>query len=142
VFDDIQGKLHAHAEAGFTTFDTADIYGPSEGGRIASTLTHAHVCSHMHMHMHMHMHHQERCVFSRPPTADTAADTAADTTHCHRVAILGEFAQAWREAGNTPVTLLTKYVPNIFQAPPTPAAVEAAVQRSITNLRVRGSTLI
>lgn len=26
-----QGKLNAHADAGFTTFDTADIYGPSEG---------------------------------------------------------------------------------------------------------------
>mmetsp|Transcript_20955 Transcript_20955/g.45854 ORF Transcript_20955/g.45854 Transcript_20955/m.45854 type:complete len:370 (+) Transcript_20955:26-1135(+) len=30
VFDGIQEKLKAHAEAGFTTFDTADIYGPSE----------------------------------------------------------------------------------------------------------------
>mmetsp|Transcript_9801 Transcript_9801/g.24450 ORF Transcript_9801/g.24450 Transcript_9801/m.24450 type:complete len:372 (-) Transcript_9801:270-1385(-) len=30
VLDDIQAKLAAHAEAGFTTFDTADIYGPSE----------------------------------------------------------------------------------------------------------------
>jgi diketogulonate reductase-like aldo/keto reductase len=27
----LQDKLRAHAEAGFTTFDTADIYGPSEG---------------------------------------------------------------------------------------------------------------
>jgi aryl-alcohol dehydrogenase-like predicted oxidoreductase len=26
----LQEKLAAHAEAGFTTFDTADIYGPSE----------------------------------------------------------------------------------------------------------------
>lgn len=30
VYDDILGKLNAHADAGFTTFDTADIYGPSE----------------------------------------------------------------------------------------------------------------
>ncbi|CAD7701771.1 unnamed protein product [Ostreobium quekettii] len=30
VFDHINEKLTAHAEAGFTTFDTADIYGPSE----------------------------------------------------------------------------------------------------------------
>lgn len=26
-----QNKLRSHAEAGLTTFDTADIYGPSEG---------------------------------------------------------------------------------------------------------------
>lgn len=32
VFDGIQEKLEAHADAGLTTFDTADIYGPSEGG--------------------------------------------------------------------------------------------------------------
>lgn len=31
VFDGIMEKLAAHASAGFTTFDTADIYGPSEG---------------------------------------------------------------------------------------------------------------
>ncbi|GFR43715.1 hypothetical protein Agub_g4826, partial [Astrephomene gubernaculifera] len=30
VFDDIQSKLAAHVAAGYTTFDTADIYGPSE----------------------------------------------------------------------------------------------------------------
>ena len=30
VFEDIGSKLAAHAHAGFTTFDTADIYGPSE----------------------------------------------------------------------------------------------------------------
>ncbi|KAI8466749.1 MAG: NADP-dependent oxidoreductase domain-containing protein [Monoraphidium minutum] len=30
VFDGIEAKLAAHAAAGFTTFDTADIYGPSE----------------------------------------------------------------------------------------------------------------
>ncbi|KAL6749161.1 NADP-dependent oxidoreductase domain-containing protein [Haematococcus lacustris] len=30
VYDDLQAKLGAHASAGFTTFDTADIYGPSE----------------------------------------------------------------------------------------------------------------
>lgn len=30
VFTDLEAKLAAHAEAGLTTFDTADIYGPSE----------------------------------------------------------------------------------------------------------------
>lgn len=30
VFDGVNEKLKAHALAGFTTFDTADIYGPSE----------------------------------------------------------------------------------------------------------------
>ncbi|GIL70489.1 hypothetical protein Vretifemale_1230 [Volvox reticuliferus] len=30
VFDNVQAKLETHAAAGFTSFDTADIYGPSE----------------------------------------------------------------------------------------------------------------
>lgn len=30
VFDGVEQKLQAHADAGFTTFDSADIYGPSE----------------------------------------------------------------------------------------------------------------
>lgn len=34
----LQDKLRAHAEAGFTTFDTADIYGPSEGAHSRAAL--------------------------------------------------------------------------------------------------------
>ncbi|GLI58795.1 hypothetical protein VaNZ11_000555, partial [Volvox africanus] len=30
VFDNVQAKLEAHTAAGFTSYDTADIYGPSE----------------------------------------------------------------------------------------------------------------
>lgn len=112
MFDDIQGKLRAHAEAGFTTFDTADIYGPSEGTSQAPSAARGHCSKEGH-------------------TMSAAAAIAA-----LRTAILGEFAEAWLDAGNAPVTLLTKYVPNIFQAPPTPASVEAAVQRSLTSLRV------
>jgi aryl-alcohol dehydrogenase-like predicted oxidoreductase len=37
----IQGKLWAHAEAGLTSFDTADIYGPSEGASLSVQLLHA-----------------------------------------------------------------------------------------------------
>eukprot|EP00775_Hariotina_reticulata_P010900 gene10900-11054_t len=87
VFDDIQGKLWAHAEAGLTSFDTADIYGPSEG-------------------------------------------------------ILGEFQQRWSEAGKPPVQIFTKYVPNIFNSRPNPASVEAAISRSLTNLRVAQLDLV
>eukprot|EP00878_Enallax_costatus_P013891 GHUV01014526.1.p1 GENE.GHUV01014526.1~~GHUV01014526.1.p1 ORF type:complete len:312 (+),score=98.76 GHUV01014526.1:914-1849(+) len=82
-----QGKLWSHAEAGLTTFDTADIYGPSEG-------------------------------------------------------ILGTFQQAWREGGNEPVQIITKYVPNIFNSRLTPASVEAAVKKSINNLKVSRLDLV
>lgn len=37
----MQAKLASHAQAGLTTFDTADIYGPSEGEG-GGTLPHAH----------------------------------------------------------------------------------------------------
>jgi aryl-alcohol dehydrogenase-like predicted oxidoreductase len=80
VFQGIESKLEAHARAGFTTFDTADIYGKSE-------------------------------------------------------AILGDFSAQWREKGNKPVEILTKYVPNIFQSKTTPANIEAAVRKSMRNLK-------
>lgn len=41
VFDDLEAKLAAHAAAGFTTFDTADIYGPSEREQPARMLIEA-----------------------------------------------------------------------------------------------------
>lgn len=36
MFDHVFDRLKPHAEAGFTSFDTADIYGPSEGEKLAS----------------------------------------------------------------------------------------------------------
>lgn len=87
VFDGIEGKLAAHAAAGLTTFDSADIYGPSER-------------------------------------------------------ILGEFQRTWTEKGNPPVQILTKYVPNIFQQRVTPAAVEAAVRRSMAALQAERLDLV
>ncbi len=36
VFSDLQGTLAAHAKAGFTSFDTADIYSQSEGECVAA----------------------------------------------------------------------------------------------------------
>lgn len=87
VFDGLEDKLKAVAAAGWTSFDTADIYGPSEG-------------------------------------------------------ILGDFQQQWAAGGGPPLQLLTKYVPNIFNSRPTPASVEAAVKRSITNLNVQQLDLV
>ncbi|KAG2453638.1 hypothetical protein HYH02_001851 [Chlamydomonas schloesseri] len=82
VYDGITEKLEAHAAAGLTSFDTADIYGPSEE-------------------------------------------------------ILGQWQRAHAAAGGAPpVQVFTKYVPNIFQQRPTPAAVEAAVRRSLNKLQV------
>jgi hypothetical protein len=57
---------------------------------------------------------------------------------CPPAGILGKFSTSWREAGNQPVQVLTKYVPNIFNSRPTPASVEAAVRRSLDNLQVGG----
>jgi hypothetical protein len=56
------------------------------------------------------------------------------TTCC--AAILGRFNAAWRSSGRAPLQLFTKFVPNIFQQRLTPAAVEAAIQRSLNNLQV------
>lgn len=50
--------------------------------------------------------------------------------------ILGQFQAERAARGQPPVQVLTKYVPNIFQQRVTPAAVEAAVQRSLNNLQV------
>lgn len=50
--------------------------------------------------------------------------------------ILGDFQAQWAASGGAPLQLLTKYVPNIFNARPTPASVEAAVKRSLSNLKV------
>lgn len=80
VFTNIEEKLAAHSQAGFTSFDTADIYGPSEQ-------------------------------------------------------ILGAFSAKWKEQGNKPVEILTKFVPNIFQVKPTPANVEASIRKSMKNLQ-------
>ncbi|GMH32447.1 hypothetical protein BSKO_00281 [Bryopsis sp. KO-2023] len=87
VFNNIEEKLAAHASAGFTTFDTADIYGPSER-------------------------------------------------------ILGKFQQDWREQGNEPVQIFTKYVPNIFRSRPGPRDVEQAVKTSLENLRLSSLELV
>lgn len=87
VFDGLENKLAAHAKAGFTSFDTADIYGPSEQ-------------------------------------------------------ILGEFQKSWVDSGNPPVQIFTKYVPNIFNSTPTPASVEAAVQKSLANLQMDSLDLV
>lgn len=87
VFDDIDGKLAAHAEAGFTTFDTADIYGPSE-------------------------------------------------------AILGKFQRRWTDSGKPALQLFTKYVPRLAGAKPAPAAVKAAVERSLGALQVDDLDLV
>ncbi|GLC37739.1 hypothetical protein PLESTB_001471900 [Pleodorina starrii] len=87
VFDNIQTKLEAHAAAGFTTYDTADIYGPSEE-------------------------------------------------------ILGQFLRSHSAAGGPPVQVFTKYVPNIFQQRPGPAAVEAAIRRSMAKLQVSQLDLV
>jgi aryl-alcohol dehydrogenase-like predicted oxidoreductase len=82
VFDGLDDTLESVAKAGYTTFDSADIYGPSER-------------------------------------------------------LLGQFEAAWTSAGNPPLQLLTKYVPNIFQGgAPSPAAVEGAIRRSLANLQV------
>jgi hypothetical protein len=54
--------------------------------------------------------------------------------------ILGKFSTSWKEAGNPPVQVFTKYVPNIFNARPTPASVEAAIKRSLDNLQVTDSS--
>ncbi|GAX79676.1 hypothetical protein CEUSTIGMA_g7117.t1 [Chlamydomonas eustigma] len=87
VFEDITLKLAAHAEAGLTTFDTADIYGPSEG-------------------------------------------------------ILGEFQARWHDSGKTPLQIITKYVPNVFQATPSPSTVDAAVRKSMKNLQMESLDLV
>uniref|UniRef100_A0A383V713 NADP-dependent oxidoreductase domain-containing protein n=1 Tax=Tetradesmus obliquus TaxID=3088 RepID=A0A383V713_TETOB len=87
VFDGLEDKLRAHAEAGFTTFDTADIYGPSEG-------------------------------------------------------ILGQFSSSWKDAGKQPLQVFTKYVPNIFNSRPSPASVEAAIKKSLSNLQVEQLDLV
>lgn len=88
VFDGLEGTLQAFAAAGFTSFDTADIYGPSEQ-------------------------------------------------------LLGQFQAAWSSSGGPPLQLLTKYVPNIFQSgAPAPAAVEAAIRRSLANLQVQSLDLV
>lgn len=50
--------------------------------------------------------------------------------------ILGDFQQQWAASGNPPLQIFTKYVPNIFNSRPTPATVEAAIKRSMGNLKV------
>lgn len=50
--------------------------------------------------------------------------------------ILGDFQAQWAASGGAPLQLLTKYVPNIFNARPTPSSVEAAVKQSLSNLKV------
>ncbi|KAF8069488.1 PLR1 [Scenedesmus sp. PABB004] len=80
IYDGLEETLSAYADAGLTSFDTADIYGPSE-------------------------------------------------------ALVGAWAAEANEEGPA-VQLLTKYVPNIFKERPTPAAVEAAISRSLARLQV------
>jgi hypothetical protein len=116
----VQDKLKAVAAAGWTSFDTADIYGPSEGVPAVSQQT---------------LHHSAQTAVATPlPLA------ACAPTHTLLVptptGILGDFQQQWAAGGGPPLQLLTKYVPNIFNSRPTPASVEAAVKRSITNLKV------
>ena len=60
-----------------------------------------------------------------------AADIYGPSEH-----ILGDFAREWSQAGNAPVQLLTKYVPNIFQEAPTPHSIEEAIRRSMASLKV------
>ena len=50
--------------------------------------------------------------------------------------ILGEFQRDWAASGKERVQIFTKYVPNIFQARPTPSSVEASIRRSIKALQV------
>lgn len=50
--------------------------------------------------------------------------------------ILGQFQKSWVEAGNAPLQILTKYVPNIFQSRVTPASVEGSIKKSLAALQM------
>jgi diketogulonate reductase-like aldo/keto reductase len=50
----VQDNLKAFAAAGYTSFDTADIYGPSEGQSRQSTLCAPHVPIHTLVMVHKH----------------------------------------------------------------------------------------
>lgn len=112
----MQRKLWTMAEAGYTTFDTADIYGPSEGilGEFNAAWSQA----------------------GKPPVQVRETRLRRRRT--------AQMQRAHRRSGRlsrgaVALQILTKYVPNIFQQRPTPAAVEAAVRRSLSNLQVRAA---